>query len=131
MNVETFEQNGYTVKIQYDEDSSYANPRQDTNLGLFLGFPHRSYDIGDARFYAEDYADEDGNEPANQAELIAAIKAKHGSRVVLPVGMIDHSGVHYYIGGGAHWSDSAGWDSGTCGFIFDTTDGREECGGGR
>ena len=61
-------------------------------------------------------------------ELIEYLKVKYDARVVLPVGMLDHSGVSYYIGGGAARSDPGGWDSGTCGFILDTPKGREECG---
>jgi hypothetical protein len=51
-----------------------------------------------------------------------------GATVVLPLGLLDHSGITMWIGGGSHWSDSAGWDSGTVGFIYDTPEGREECG---
>lgn len=39
---------------------------------------------------------------------------------ILRLGLIDHSGISMYVGGGPHWSDSAGWDSGTVGVIFTT-----------
>lgn len=119
--VEKCEKNGYTVEIHYDEDGSYSNPRDNTNLGLFLGRPHRSYNIGDERLDLDDLPE--------GTDVIAHLKEKYGARVVLPVGMLDHSGVSYYVGGGAHWCDPGGWDSGLCGFIFDTTETRKLCGG--
>lgn len=147
--IETFEHNGYTVEIHYDEDGrDICNPRDCTTLGLFLGFPHRHYEIGDEEFNPEDFEeqletlervedlrgmikeleDAEPTRPLTPYEKItAAIKAKYGAKVVLKVGMIDHSGVSYYVGGGAHMCDPGGWDSGTCGFIFDTLEKRKEC----
>jgi hypothetical protein len=61
-------------------------------------------------------------EARSLAELAGGLKARYQARVVLPVGMIDHSGVSYYVGGGAHLMDPGGWDSGTAGFILDTPD---------
>lgn len=49
-----------------------------------------------------------------------------GARVVLKLGLIDHSGISMYVGGGAHPSDSGGWDSGTVGIIFDTPEAVKE-----
>lgn len=55
-------------------------------------------------------------------------KREYGARVVLKLGLIDHSGLSMYIGGGAHVHDHGGWDSGTIGFIFDSAEGRKTCG---
>lgn len=146
--VETHQHNGYTIEIVVDDTSDVESPRDyDGNLGIFVGLPHRSYNIGDEQLGREheiqcvecggtgEVLDSDGTDtqceaclgsgsrqPASQAELMADLKRVHQARVILPVGMLDHSGVSYYIGGGPHWSDSAGWDSGTCGFIMDTPD---------
>lgn len=150
--IETFEHNGYSVEIHYDDSGHYCNPREnECNLGLFLGLSHRNYDIGDERFDEDDYEEEleqleaefglrqivaelgdedDAPKPPSRLALIMeAIKRKHGARLVLPVGMIEHSGVAYYVGSGAHWCDPGGWDSGICGFILDTPKSRKECGG--
>lgn len=140
--IETWKRNGYTVELHYDEGRSDLNPRDNDGNFLFLGFPHRDYKIGDETFdpgegfeckacdgRGTDY--ESGDEcpkcegqgrihASNLDELLLMIQEEYKAHLVLPVGMIDHSGVHYYIGGGAHWSDSAGWDSGTCGVILDT-----------
>lgn len=133
--VETFVHNGHTVALHYDTECD--SPRDvDSLVGLFLGLPHRSYDIGDERINPEEEFpcpdcagrgcatcyDSGARAARSLTELAAALKAKHSARVLLPVGMIDHSGVSYYVGGGPHWSDTAGWDSGTCGFILDTPD---------
>ena len=40
--------------------------------------------------------------------------------VLLPLALLDHSGLHMWCGSGPHWSDSAGWDSGQVGFIYAT-----------
>lgn len=136
--VEAFVHNGHTVALH--QDTGCESPRDvDTLVGLFLGLPHRDYDIGDERinpteevpcpdcagegWEACDYCGGQGvRPPASEAELVVMLKAKHGARVVLAVGMIDHSGVSYYVGGGAHLMDPGGWDSGTCGYILDTPD---------
>jgi len=52
---------------------------------------------------------------AKKQKLIAAALE---DVILLELGLLDHSSLHIYVGGGAHWSDSAGWDSGTCGFIY-------------
>jgi len=40
--------------------------------------------------------------------------------LVLPLCLLDHSGLHLYIGTGAHDCDPGGWDSGPVGFIYAT-----------
>lgn len=56
------------------------------------------------------------------------LRAFYDVKTVLKVGLIDHSGLSVYCGGGAHEIDPGGWDSGTVGLIFDTPHSREECG---
>lgn len=148
--IESREVNGFTVNVRWDPDPSGAeNPREGDGNFLWLGFPHRNYDIGDeqidpARFETEctictgsgvieviaanttircEVCDGYGTETAsNLTELIALVKRHYKARVVMPVGMIDHSGVSYYLGGGAHACDPGGWDSGTCGLLVCTDD---------
>lgn len=38
--------------------------------------------------------------------------------VLLPLGLIDHSGISMYVGSGAHSCDPGGWDSGQVGWIY-------------
>ena len=115
--IETWKSNGYTVELFHDEDCE--SPREYQTLGLFLGF-HSKRRIGDT---ATDVL------ATRWTELCQYLKATYGARVILKVGIIDHSGVAYYIGGGPHPCDPGGLDSGTCGVIFDTTDRRKACGG--
>jgi hypothetical protein len=60
--------------------------------------------------------------------LGAYLRQRRGARVILPLGLIDHSGISMYVGTGAHRHDPGGWDSGQVGVIFDTTETRKACG---
>ena len=113
------------IRARIVADDSPESPREWSNIGTFVGLENRHYNIGDRRpTQAELIALEYGG----WAALVKHLERQYGATRVLKVGMIDHSGVSYYIGGGPHWSDSAGWDSGTCGYIFDTAKGRAKCG---
>ena len=39
---------------------------------------------------------------------------------VLPLALLDHSGLTLYVGTRAHWCDPGGWDSGPIGFAYTT-----------
>lgn len=146
--VESREVNGFTVNVRRDSDPGGAeNPREGDGNFLWLGFPHRNYNIGDEQIDPRNFSIDCrtcggsgqlefqeaaellpcavcngyGTEEAKDLdELIELVEIKYEARVVKPVGMIDHSGVAFYLGGGPHWSDSQGWDSGTCGLMVCT-----------
>ncbi|MEO6159046.1 MAG: hypothetical protein ABIQ39_15625 [Ilumatobacteraceae bacterium] len=152
--IETHKHNGYTVEIAYDQYGGSESPRSnESNLGLFLGFPHRSYSIGDEQVdprtieipcvdcdgtgtgaVPNEHADcgtcegRGSREPVSEAEVMEHLRVEHGARVIQKVGMIDHSGVSYYMGGGASAFDPGGWDSGTCGYILDRPDRLKDLG---
>ncbi len=63
-----------------------------------------------------------------EAPLADYLRAERGATVILPLGLIDHSGISMYVGAGAHRHDPGGWDSGQVGVIFDTAETRNECG---
>lgn len=113
------------VRVRIIHDDSPESPREWGNVGTFVGFEHRSYNIGDRRPTQGEIT---ALEYGGWAGLVRHLERQYGATRVLPVGMLDHSGVTYYVGGGAHWSDAHGWDSGTCGYIFDTAEGRERTG---
>lgn len=122
------------IRIVQDDDTSSANPREDDgNLGVIYA-PHRRYNLGDHGSDEYDVADrarEHFTEYANRGGLAAFerwLRIFAGATVVLRVGLIDHSGLSMYVGGGPHYSDAAGWDSGTVGVIFDLPSTREERG---
>lgn len=105
--------NGATITIYHDDDP--PNPRDDTNAGVIV-IKHRD-DLGDRE-------PTDDERKAIQHGGFEAL-AKHllrteGGTNLTPIGLLDHSGLHLYIGGGAHYSDQQGWDSGTAGFTYTT-----------
>lgn len=123
--VERYVRAGVPVKIMWDEDGGdYADPRQHTNVGTFVHW-HRRYELGDRQIEGREV---DAMERGGLRLLTRYLTLCCGATQVIPVGMIDHSGISVYAGGGTHWSDSAGWDSGTVGVIFDTPESREETG---
>lgn len=63
-----------------------------------------------------------------EVSLTEYLRRERGATVVLPLGLIDHSGISMYVGSGAHLHDPGGWDSGQVGVIFDTPGGRTDCG---
>lgn len=88
-----------------------------------------AYDALDARFDREYNAlsATHSRSPTFKDE-VRSLKEAHSSRlsdaiaraapIFIPLGLYDHSGLSIYIGGGPHWCDSAGWDSGTVGYIY-------------
>jgi hypothetical protein len=111
--VETFEHAGRRVAIHVDEDPE--SPRDWDNLGTMVCW-HRRYNLGDTSFDDWDIAPHAIDDP-NVA--LRYLRLMHGALVV-PLGLIDHSGISMYVGGGAHAHDPGGWDSGTVGFIYVT-----------
>ena len=112
--------NGWTVETYYDEDP--MSPRDADNLGT-LAIWHRSYDLGD-KSHEVDVATAAMDRWGSYALTARYLRMFHGATVVLKVGMLDHSGISLYSGGGAHCMDPGGWDSGTVGLIWDTPEGR-------
>lgn len=122
------------LTVQYDDDPHPDNnPRTwDSKIGV-LFTPHSRYTLGDddvpadIRRAFDHYAGRGRH--GRGAEMFARyLRVYHGATVVLPVGLIDHSGLSMYVGGGAHLSDPGGWDSGTIGFTWDTPADRAEIG---
>ena len=120
--IEKYEHEGVPVKIYQDEDPS--SPREWSNIGEMVCW-HRGYDLGDRQPESREIK---ALERGGRRLLERYLKMMQGATVVIPLGLIDHSGISMYAGGGEHRCDPGGWDSGTVGFIFDTPEGREECG---
>lgn len=113
--IETIEAGPNRVYLYQDEYPS--DPRKDyDHLGVMVCL-HRRYDLGDRQKLTggEEAALEHGGWDALVKHL-----TRRGAVCVLELGLIDHSGLSMYVGGGSHWSDSGGWDSGTVGFIYAT-----------
>lgn len=123
MKVEEYNIGRCSVEIHTDEDG--PNPRKDyDNLGTIAHW-HRNYDFGD------DIRDQ------GPVEFLKSLAREHVSvnypeslfeknwpsildrhYLVLPLSLLDHSGLHMWVGSGSHFSDPGGWDSGQVGFIY-------------
>jgi hypothetical protein len=137
---ETFEVNGYTVKLHQDTEMGTGNPRDQDNLGVMLANGHRNYVLGDAEFskhipeydrataILDDILNEEGFR-RGQIEfetVVRRFKDELGATVVLPLWLLDHSGLAMRTT--TFFEDPGNWDSGVVGFIFDTPRTREMLG---
>ncbi len=112
--LETIERDTLTARIYQDEDP--YDPRENDNLSVLVCW-HRGYKLGDRQPEdAELTALRHGGWPGLEKHL----KRQYGALLVVPLSLLDHSGLHMWVGGGPHWSDTAGWDSGTVGFAYIT-----------
>ena len=113
---------------EYQDD--FDNPRnEDYNVGV-MACEHQRYNLGD---YKNDTANEvlhtlreHGRVPREVVERW--LRIFYGATEVVWLGLIDHSGLSMYAGGGPSPFDPGGWDSGTVGLIFDTPKTRETTG---
>lgn len=120
------------LRMEAEEELSIFDPRENnTNLGAMI-CSHRRYDLGDKESWAKEYRlaiegifDE---REGSLAEVVDWIKGTYGATVVLPLYLIDHSGLAMRAGRSFADVDPGEWDSGLVGFIFDTPKGRSECG---
>lgn len=102
---ETYERNGLTVEIFYD--NSPESPREWDNVGTMI-CAHRNYTLGDEQANFSDYH---SWEHLKQELLIEERKAV----IILPLGLYDHSGITMYVG-----NSHDRWDGGQVGFIYCT-----------
>jgi hypothetical protein len=116
--VETIEvRQGERIRIVHDDDCT--SPREYDNLGTIVTW-HPRYTLGDKQVRMDDYD--------SATEVQEMIQEEHDPRVILPVWLLDHSGL--YLSAGAFNSDPQGWDSGVVGFIFDTPERHKVMGTG-
>lgn len=105
---------GYTVRVYYDEDP--MNPRGWDNVGVMV-CGHRRYDLGD---------EQGPTHVETISELVEWARNERGATVVLPLYLLDHSGLAMRTG--PFHEDPGGWDSGIVGIIFDTPETLENTG---
>lgn len=137
----------HRVVIALEEhDTSHANPRDNSNLGV-MWCKHRDYALGDDAAEIDDLSTfvanvQDFVPSASEMHraLVKHLQRAHGATVVLPLYLLDHSGITISAGHDLmrdpqpmnradHFAcDSGGWDTSFVGFIFDTARTRDECG---
>jgi hypothetical protein len=135
MNVETFAHAGFRIDIWREDDPDFGNPRDDDNLGIMF-CEHRDYTLGDMPKPIARHIPELETVAAIIAELERrdypfsrlerAVRMIIGATTVLPLILLDHSGL--YMQTGSFACDSGGWDSGQVGIIFDSPRTRAETG---
>lgn len=103
---QTIEYKGYTIEVSNDEDP--MDPRVDwDNLGTMVCF-HGRYNLGDK-------TDLNVDQFSGWDELEEYLVKKVGAVVILPLYLIDHSGLAMNTTG-----FGCPWDSGQVGFIYAT-----------
>lgn len=102
---------GFTVKLYQDEDAESS--REWSNVGTMATW-HKRYQLGGKE--DRNYTGRDSD--VSPEEFLE--EAKKGKYLMLPLALLDHSGLHIYVGSGAHAQDPGGWDSGQVGWIFVT-----------
>lgn len=127
MNIEEFEHHGVTITLAYDEEPE--SPREWSNHGTML-CNYRGYLLGDQEIEPGEHED--------LAALIAWLREEYEPTVILPLYILDHSGLAMSAGdpidldfrpSQEHFLvDPGGWDTSMVGFILDTPQGIEECG---
>lgn len=152
------EGDGWKVEIRYEEDSSYCDPRDYDNVGTML-CAHPRYNLGDEQaprpfstavtcpecdgsgYHVDSEGeDEDCAKCEGTGEIDLPIyeyfKREYGATCVIPIFLLDHSGLSMSAGtpmgstnsSGRFMGDDAGWDTSHVGFIFDSKEKRELCG---
>ena len=98
-------------KLEIHTDDIPDSPRGWDNNGTMVCF-HKRYDLGDKHGYkSSDFSGWD--------ELEAHIREDHDVVVILPLYLMDHSGITIRTNSDQFRAcDSAGWDWGQVGFIF-------------
>lgn len=113
--IDTIEYKGFTIERHYD-DSGAGDPREWDNLGSLALF-HRRYNLpNDANLSADNF---DG-----WAEMQQYLLDHYNVSVIMPVWMIDHSGVALRCGSSNPFTvcDPGEWDSGMVGFVYVSAD---------
>lgn len=114
---------GFTAEIVQDQSGdTCGDPRDADNLGKIVHWHQRYTIASDA-----ERVDDDRFRSITHIERFLGIVEQ--AVCIVPLGMVDHSGVTFYAGSGSHACDAGGWDSGQVGFVYTTAERvRELCG---
>ena len=99
------EEQGFKLYVAQDDEPN--SPREWDNLGKMICW-HRHYDLGDKHNFA------------NPSEFMAWWKEEGKGGILLPLALLDHSGLSMWVGSEASPFDPGGWDSGQVGWTYAT-----------
>lgn len=125
----TYAQGDLRMKLTREEELSIFDPRDNDNLGVMV-CSHRSYRIGDRVNSTVEHALLETYAQGGEQAVIKRLRAEQDATVVLPLYLLDHSGLAMRAGRSFADVDPGQWDSGLVGFIFDTAETRELTGVG-
>lgn len=104
-----------TVELHYDTDPE--DPRTyDCKVGEIIHW-HRRYNLGDRQVTDTELR---ALERGGLELLERYLRRAEDSLLMLPLTLLDHSGLSIRVGRGAWACDPGGWDSGTVGVIYVT-----------
>lgn len=126
--IESWEHAGLTCELHWEEDSSFADPREWENFGTMVCW-HPDYNLGDFQFGSRRLENQFEYEPESMDDLYRYLHDEKKAVEILPLCIYDHSGITMYIGGKHDYPfDSAGWDTTFTGFIYATVEDQKRCG---
>ena len=131
---ETYEHDGVTVNIYYDEDPQHANPREMDNVTTFVCW-HPDYILGDFQIRNPEgrgavetiFETETGRTSFESMYVLHRyLTLMYGAKRITPLYLYDHSGISIRAGSPSPF-DSGGWDTTMVGFAFCTEERINVC----
>ena len=121
--METLEKNGYKAHIMLDEYPD--NPREFYDHDTVLVDWSRDYDIGDRKATENEIK---AYRRGGLDLLTRYLSITEDAHTVVPLRLLDHSGLRLWIGEGYKGEPYGGWDSGQAGFAYITRETVEKHG---
>lgn len=112
--IETYEHDGLTVKLYYDEDAS--SPRENDNLTEMV-CSHRNYSLGDRE---PDGDEREMLERRGLEGLMRYLRVFRDALIVQPLYLYDHSVLRMSTASWEGRAQHASWDSGIVGVVYIT-----------
>lgn len=132
---ERFEVDGLKVKICWEEDARFADPRDCDNLGTMVCW-HPDYILGDAQLGGSGgavdnlFTTENGRSDFSGMEAVERYLSFTGALCIMPLYLLDHSGLSIRAGSPSpfdspkvradHRGAAMGFDTTMVGFIYTT-----------
>ena len=106
------EYKGYYYSIEQDEDAIDPRESDDYLMGTMICF-HKRYNLGDK-------TDLKSKNFSSWGEIKTYLEKELGANIIIPLYLLDHSGLWMRAGRNFSDVDSGGWDSGVVGFLYTT-----------